>query len=45
LPAPAQHYLHRLADARPGVYANAVVNSALLVVLANPLIGTFGEFH
>jgi hypothetical protein len=27
------------------VYANAIVNTALLVVLAIPLIGTFGEFH
>ena len=27
------------------VYANAAVNTALLVVLAIPLIGTFGEFH
>jgi hypothetical protein len=27
------------------VYANAAVNIALLVILAIPLIGTFGEFH
>ena len=27
------------------VYANAALNTALLVVIAIPLIGTFGEFH
>lgn len=27
------------------VYANAVVNTALLVVLVIPLIGTFSKFH
>jgi hypothetical protein len=27
------------------VYANAALNAALLVALAIPLIGTFGEFH
>ena len=27
------------------VYANAAINAALLVALAIPLIGTFGEFH
>jgi hypothetical protein len=27
------------------VHANAAVNTALLVILAIPLIGTFGEFH
>jgi hypothetical protein len=27
------------------VYANVAVNTALLVILAIPLIGTFGEFH
>jgi hypothetical protein len=27
------------------VYANAALNIALLVILAIPLIGTFGEFH
>ena len=27
------------------VYANVAVNIATLVVLATPLIGTFGEFH
>ncbi len=27
------------------VYANAIVNVALLAVLAIPLIGTFGDFH
>ena len=27
------------------VYANAALNTALLVILAIPLAGTFGEFH
>ena len=27
------------------VYGNAIANTALLVILAIPLIGTFGEFH
>jgi hypothetical protein len=27
------------------VYANAALNTALLVVMAIPLTGTFGEFH
>jgi hypothetical protein len=27
------------------VYANVIVNTALLIFLAIPLIGTFGEFH
>jgi hypothetical protein len=27
------------------VHGNAIANTALLVILAIPLIGTFGEFH